>query len=146
MLFQAICRNILWEWFLFRVRGICDTEEKKSVFCQQGSNLLYRSLCLCEDSVFLQRTNSLLLRTWMHIHSYENKRLSLLNAPPLVPLKFNKRPRRLIRHLRYPNTPSVGTPSVENQTLISKIWNVLCIIFIWHISRCCGVPGFSTCI
>ena len=43
-------------------------------------------------------------------------------------------------------TLSVETTAVETQTLISKMWNVLYIIFIWHISRCCGVPGFSTCI
>ena len=32
---------------------LCDSEEKKSVFCQQESNLLYCGLCLCEDSVFI---------------------------------------------------------------------------------------------
>lgn len=42
---------------------LCDSEEKKSVFCQQESNLLYLGLCLFEDSVFILRTNSLLLRT-----------------------------------------------------------------------------------
>ena len=45
---------------------LCDTEEKKSVLCQQESNVLYRGLFFCEDSVFILRTNSLLLRTWMH--------------------------------------------------------------------------------
>ena len=39
------------------------------------------------------------------MYSYDNKRLSLLNASyllnaPLGPLKFIKRPRRLLDHLR----------------------------------------------